>query len=75
MRVLLIEDEPEMANLIELTLASEGIVFDKASVGVEGLRLGKVGGYDLVILDLMLPDINGFEILLRLRAAKIKPQS
>ncbi|AFB28420.1 response regulator transcription factor CtrA [Rickettsia rickettsii] len=72
MRVLLIEGEPEMANLIELTLASEGIVCDKASVGVEGLRLGKVGGYDLVILDLMLPDINGFEILLRLRAAKIK---
>ena len=72
MRVLLIEDEPEMANLIEFTLASEGIVCNKVSVGLEGLRLGKLGSYDLMILDLMLPDINGFEILLRLRAAKIK---
>lgn len=72
MRVLLIEDEPQMANLIELTLASEGIVCDIVSVGADGLKIGKLYKYDLIILDVMLPDISGFEVLLRLRAVKVK---
>ncbi|MCC8368502.1 MAG: response regulator transcription factor [Rickettsia endosymbiont of Oxypoda opaca] len=72
MRVLLIEDEPQMANLIELTLASEGIVCDIVSVGTDGLKVGKIYKYDLIILDIMLPDISGFEVLLRLRAVKVK---
>ena len=72
MRVLLIEDEPTIGKSIELTLAAEGIITDTAELGEDGIELGKVYDYDLIILDLMLPDVNGFEVMLRLRSAKIK---
>lgn len=72
MRVLLIEDESSTAKSIELALAAEGMVCDTASLGQEGEELSKFYDYDIVILDLMLPDIDGYEVLLRLRAAKIK---
>jgi two-component system cell cycle response regulator CtrA len=72
MKVLLIEDDKSTVSSIQLLLASEGIQCDAASVGEEGLELSKLYTYDAVILDLMLPDINGYEVLLRLRAAKIK---
>lgn len=72
MRVLLIEDDSATANSVELTLASNGIVCDRATLGEEGVELGKVYSYDLIILDVMLSDINGYEVLLRLRSAKVK---
>jgi two-component system, cell cycle response regulator CtrA len=73
MRVLLIEDDNATARSIELALASEQIVCDTAERGEEGLEISKLySHYDLVILDLMLPDIDGYEVLLRLRSAKIK---
>lgn len=72
MRVLLVEDDNSTAKSIELALASEGIVCDIASLGEEGLEIGKLYDYDIIILDLMLPDIDGYEVLLRLRTAKVK---
>lgn len=72
MRVLLVEDDASTARSIELALASEGIICDIAELGEEGLEIGKIYDYDIIILDLMLPDIDGYEVLLRLRAAKVK---
>lgn len=71
MRVLIIEDDPATARSIELTLVAHGIVCDIVHLGAEGSEMAKVYAYDLIIVDLMLTDINGFEVLLRLRAAKI----
>lgn len=72
MRVLLIEDDTSTARSIELALAAEGIITDRAEVGSEGIEIGKIYEYDLIMLDLMLPDIEGFQVLLRLRSAKVK---
>lgn len=72
MRVLLVEDDASTARSIELALASEGIVCDTADLGEEGLEIGKIYDYDIIILDLMLPDLDGYEVLRRFRAAKIK---
>jgi two-component system, cell cycle response regulator CtrA len=72
MRVLLVEDDTSTARSIELALASEGIICDTCELGQEGLEVGKLYDYDLIILDLILPDIDGYEVLLRLRSAKIK---
>jgi len=72
MRVLLVEDDASTARSIELALASEGIICDTAELGEEGLEVGKIYDYDIIILDLILPDIDGYEVLLRLRSAKVK---
>lgn len=72
MRVLLVEDDPSTARSIELALASYGIVCDTATLGEEGLEIGKLYDYDIIILDLMLPDIDGYEVLRRFRSEKIK---
>lgn len=72
MRVLLIEDDSATAKSLESTLKSEGFVCDTTDLGEDGLEIGKLYEYDLIILDLMLPDIDGFEVLRRLRAAQIK---
>jgi two-component system, cell cycle response regulator CtrA len=72
MRVLLVEDDSATARSIELALASEGIVCDTAQLGEEGLEIGKIYDYDIIVLDLMLPDIDGYEVLLRLRSAKVQ---
>lgn len=72
MRVLYIEDDSTTARSTELALAPEGIICDTAQVGEEGVQIAKIYDYDLILLDLMLPDIDGYEVLLRLRSAKIK---
>ncbi len=72
MRVLLVEDDPSTARSIELALATEGIVCDTAALGEQGLELGQIYDYDIIILDMMLPDIDGFEVLRRFRSSKIK---
>jgi two-component system cell cycle response regulator CtrA len=72
MRVLLVEDDVTMAKSIELMLTSEGFVVDTTDLGEDGLEIGKLYDYDIIILDLMLPDIDGYEVLRRLRAAKVK---
>ena len=72
MRVLVIEDDQATAKSIQLNLKSEGFICDMTSVGEDGLEIGKRYDYDLIILDLMLPDIDGYEILRRLRAIQIQ---
>lgn len=71
MRVLLIEDDNSTAKSIELALKSEGFICDSTPIGEDGLEIGKRYDYDLIILDLMLPDIDGYEILRRLRAVQV----
>lgn len=70
--VLLIEDDPIVTKSIQLVLSSNNILCDVAHIGTEGLEIAKIRDYDLIILDLLLPDVDGYEVLLRLRAAKVK---
>ena len=72
MRVLLVEDDPATAQGIEMMLRSESYVCDVANMGKDGLEIGKLYDYDIIVLDLMLPDMDGFEVMRRLRAARIK---
>ena len=71
MRVLLVEDDTSVAKSIELMLKSEGYIVDTTDLGEDGLEIGKIYEYDIIILDLMLPDMDGYEVLKRLRAAKV----
>ena len=71
MRILLVEDDKSTAQSIELTLKSEGFIVDLAELGEDGLEIGKIYDYDLIILDLMLPDIDGYEVLRRFRDARV----
>jgi len=71
MRVLIIEDDEATVSSIKLTLSAHQIVCDITHSGTDGTQMAKVYSYDLIIVDLMLADINGFEVLLRLRAAKV----
>ncbi|MBI1208481.1 MAG: response regulator [Azospirillum sp.] len=71
MRVLLVEDDPSVARSIELMLRSEGYIVDSTDLGEDGLEIGKLYDYDIIILDLMLPDIDGYEVLRRLRSARV----
>jgi two-component system cell cycle response regulator CtrA len=72
MRVLLVEDDASTAKSIEMMLKSEGYICDSTDLGEDGLEIGKIYDYDLIVLDLMLPDIDGYEVLRRLRAAKVR---
>ncbi len=72
MRVLLVEDDQSTAKSIELMLKSDGYVVDMTDMGEDGLEIGKLYEYDIIILDLMLPDLDGYEVLKRLRAAKVE---
>ena len=72
MRVLLVEDDSATAQSIEMMLRSESYVCDTTDLGEDGLKIGKLYDYDIIILDLMLPDIDGYEVLRRLRAAKVQ---
>jgi len=71
MRVLLIEDEPTTAKAIELMLSSEGFNVYTTDLGEEGLDLGKLYDYDIICLDLNLPDMHGYDVLKKLRTAKV----
>jgi two-component system cell cycle response regulator CtrA len=72
MRALLVEDDTATAKSIALMLKSEGIICDTTDLGEDGLEIGKLYDYDIIILDLMLPDIDGYEVLRRFRAARVK---
>jgi len=71
MRVLLIEDEPTTAKAIELMLTTEGFNVYTTDLGEEGLDLGKLYDYDIICLDLNLPDMHGYDVLKKLRTAKV----
>ncbi len=72
MRVLLVEDDPTTQQSIEMMLGTAGMVVDSTDLGEDGLEIGKLYDYDIIILDLMLPDIDGMEVLRRLRDARVK---
>lgn len=66
-KILLVEDEEKLARFIELELTHEGYQVDKAFDGRSGLTAAENGRYDLMLLDIMLPDLNGLEVLRRIR--------
>jgi two-component system cell cycle response regulator CtrA len=72
MRVLLIEDDSATAQSIELMLKSEAFNVYTTDLGEEGIDLGKIYDYDIILLDLNLPDMSGFEVLRSLRVSKVK---
>ena len=71
MRILLIEDDKGTAQSIELILKSESINVYTTDLGEEGIDLGKLYDYDIILLDLNLPDMSGFEVLRSLRVSKV----
>lgn len=72
MRVLLVEDDATTSKSIEMMLTSAGMVLDTTDLGEDGLEIGKLYDYDIIILDLMLPDMDGYDVLKGLRAAKVE---
>ena len=72
MRVLLIEDDPSTAKSIEMMLMSEGFNVYRTELGEEGLDLGKLYDYDIILLDLNLPDMHGYDVLKQLRTSKVR---
>jgi len=66
-RILIVEDEEAIARFLELELRHEGYEVGKAADGRTGLELAMKGGYDLVLLDIMLPELSGMEVIRRLR--------
>lgn len=71
MRVLLIEDDPSVSRSIELMLSSDGFNVYSTDLGEEGLDLGKLYDYDIILLDLNLPDMHGYDVLKKLRLSKV----
>jgi two-component system, cell cycle response regulator CtrA len=72
MRILLIEDDTSTSKNLQAMLKGEGFVCDTTDLGEDGLEIGKLYEYDLIVLDLILPDMDGYEVLKRLRAAHVK---
>lgn len=68
-RVLVVDDEPAITDLVSFNLRREGYEVDCAADGEQALRMADAKPYDLVILDIMLPGLNGYEVCKRLRAA------
>lgn len=71
MRVLLVEDDLSSARSISVILKSAGMVVDHADSGEEACELARHYDYDIVVLDLMLPDMEGYEVVRRMRVARI----
>ena len=72
-KILLVEDEEKLARMVELELKYEGYQVDKAADGRTGLDMAQTGDYDLILLDIMLPALNGMEVLRRLRRESLVP--
>ncbi len=71
MRVLLIEDDHNISDAIELMLSGQGFNVYATDLGEEGIDLGKLYDYDIILLDLGLPDMHGYDVLKKLRLAKV----
>lgn len=72
MRVLLVEDDTIVARGVTLALKAATMIVDTADTGEEALELARLYDYDIVVLDLMLPDMEGYEVVRRLRAARLE---
>src|SRR6202451_2416860 len=72
MRVLLIEDDSATAQSIELMLKSDSFNVYTTDLGEEGIDLGKIYDYDIILLDLNLPDMSGFDVLRKMRVSKVR---
>lgn len=72
MRILLIEDDANTAKSIDMMLSNEGFNVYATDLGEEGLDLGKLYDYDMILLDLGLPDMSGLEVLKKLRNSRVR---
>jgi two-component system OmpR family response regulator len=70
-RILVVDDEPYITDVVTAALKFEGFASDEASTGSEALAKARTGEFDLIVLDVMLPDIEGFEVCRRLREEDI----
>lgn len=73
MKILVIEDEVRLAEYLRKGLSESGYVVDLAHDGIDGLHLAVEGTYDLIVLDVMLPGRDGFEVLAELRKQRRTP--
>lgn len=73
MRLLVVEDEPELLRLVAQALREDGYAVDEATDGADGLYKAKAWDYDAIVLDVMLPKKNGFEVLAELRKDRKSP--
>ncbi|HEY0239496.1 MAG TPA: response regulator transcription factor [Friedmanniella sp.] len=71
MRVLLVEDEPNLARTLVVGLGAQGFVVDHYAHGVDGLWAGTEHSYDVIVLDIMLPGLNGYAVLEQLRERQV----
>jgi len=71
MRALLVEDDATTAASIKMMLSQENFICDTTDLGEDGVAIGKLYDYDIIVVDLALPDIDGYEVLRRLRAARV----
>jgi len=71
MRVLVVEDEPKLAALVARALREEGHPADVAALGADAIWMARSVPYDAIVLDVMLPDLDGFEVVRRLRAKEV----
>jgi two-component system, OmpR family, copper resistance phosphate regulon response regulator CusR len=69
MRILVVDDEPKTAKFLKKGLGEAGFVVDVAANGLDGLQLAQDVDFDLVVLDVMLPGLDGWQVLTRLRQA------
>jgi two-component system cell cycle response regulator CtrA len=72
MRVLLVEDDVSSARAVTMMLKNHGSIVDQTDTGEEALELVRHYDYDIVVLDLMLPDMEGYEVVRRMRAGRIE---
>lgn len=72
MRVLVVEDDTATRQSIELMLRKEQWVVDSTNLGEDGLEIGKLYDYDIIVLDLVLPDMDGMDVIRQLRAARVE---
>ncbi len=71
MRILLVEDDPKIASFISKGLKEEGFAVDHAADGIEGLHLAVTEHYDVAVVDIMLPELNGLDLIERLRLQEV----
>jgi DNA-binding response OmpR family regulator len=73
LRILVVDDEPDTLGLIELTLHTAGYQVQLASNGQEGLQMARSNTFDLILLDVMMPDVSGFDVLRELNKDTTPP--